>query len=131
MITIHSSVIGGDRQKSSRLAFERLRQQGTDELNFDNIKYNGRLLDPDKNNYFRHRQVLITHIRDHKDGFKKIRNKELMDKDKYLHSFELPYNKYFWQNFNTILRNPYLKAAENDLTSQRSLEEQFEANGSR
>ncbi|MEM9856270.1 MAG: carboxypeptidase-like regulatory domain-containing protein [Bacteroidota bacterium] len=131
LITIHSSVVGGDRQKSSRLAFERLRQQGTDELNFDNIKYNGRLLDPDKNNYFRHRQVLITHIRDHKDGFKKIRNKELMDKDKYLHSFELPYNKYFWQNFNTILRNPYLKAAENDLTSQRSLEEQFEANGSK
>ncbi|MEM6362757.1 MAG: hypothetical protein AAF731_21895 [Bacteroidota bacterium] len=44
------------------------------------LKYNGRILNPDKNNYYRDLQVLITFVNDHKDGFKKIRNKELMEK---------------------------------------------------
>ncbi|MEM6523640.1 MAG: carboxypeptidase-like regulatory domain-containing protein [Bacteroidota bacterium] len=129
LISVHSSVIGGDRQKSSRLAFERLRRQETDKLNFENIEYDGRILNPDKNNYFRHREILITSVRDHKDGFKKIRNKELMESGKYVQSYSMPYNASFWKDFNAILRNPYLKAAQNDLTNEQSLEEQFVANG--
>ncbi|MEM7107442.1 MAG: hypothetical protein AAF519_04385, partial [Bacteroidota bacterium] len=94
-----------------------------------NIEYDGRILDPDKNNYFRHREILITSVKDHKDGFKKIRNKELMENDKYVRSYSMPYKASFWKDFNSILRNPYLKAAQNDLTDEQSLEEQFESNG--
>ncbi|MEM9390965.1 MAG: hypothetical protein AAGA02_10850, partial [Bacteroidota bacterium] len=99
------------------------------ELNYSNLKYNGRILNPDKNNYYRHLQVLITSVSDYKDGFKKIRNKQLMEKRKYVRSYRMPYNAAFWKDFNTIMRDPYLKAAKQDLTHHQTLEEQFVANG--
>ncbi|MGD1958762.1 MAG: carboxypeptidase-like regulatory domain-containing protein [Fulvivirga sp.] len=129
ILTRHASVLGGDRQKSSRLAYERLRARGGGELNYSNLEYNGRILNPDKNNYYRHLQVLITSVSDHKDGFKKIRNKELMEKRKYVRSYSKPYNVAFWKDFNTIMRDPYLKATKQDLTYHQTLEEQFDANG--
>ncbi|MEM6523641.1 MAG: carboxypeptidase-like regulatory domain-containing protein [Bacteroidota bacterium] len=126
----HSNVTGGDRQKSSYLAYQRLREEGGGKLDYSNIEYNGRIIDPDKNNYYRHRQILITSINDHEDGFKKIRNKDLMEKRKYVRSYSLPYNPDFWNGQNVIMRNPYLKAAKSDLIKGGgSLESQFLANG--
>lgn len=125
----YSTIVGGDRQKSSRMAFEKLRETGGSELDYDDVSYNGRKLDPDKNNYYRHQQVLITDIKNKKDGFKRIKNTELMDDETYIRDLEMSYNPGFWQKYDGLIIDNDLKAAKKELQKSKSLEEQFVANG--
>lgn len=129
IITKYSSIVGGDRQKASRIAYQNLRTGKTEDLDFEHVEYNGRKLDPDKNNYYRHQQLLVTSIKDNDDKFKRIRNSELMDEDTYVRNVSMLYDPYFWKRFNKIPINPYLKAAEIQLKEVRPLEEQFVSNG--
>ena len=117
LISAYSSVVGGDRQKSSRMAFEKLREEGENELDYDGVSYNGRKLNPDENNYYRHQQMVITSIKNAKD------------KDLYIRDKSMPYDPDFWKHFNTILVDEDLKSAKEQLESKRTLEEQFAANG--
>lgn len=50
--SLASPIIGGDKQKTSRLAHENARAKDTKELNYEGVEYNGKTLDPDKNNCF-------------------------------------------------------------------------------
>lgn len=129
IMTKYSSVTGGDRQKASRMAYENLRAGKTEDLDFEHTEYKGKKLDPDKNNYYRHQQVLITIVKDSEDKYKRIKNRELMDNDTYVRDVEMPYDSDFWKRFNKIPINPYLKAAQKQLKEVRPLEEQFVSNG--
>ena len=129
LITSHSTITGGDRQKASRMAYEKMRASGSTELDYTDTEYNGRKLDPDKNNYYKYRQLLITQVFDNKDKYQRIRNSELMSNDKYVRDYHMPYNPEFWKDFNKTLMNPYLKAAQRQLQKTASLEEQFIKNG--
>lgn len=125
----YSSVTGGDRQKSSRMAFEKLRETGASELDYDDVSYNGRKLDPDKNNYYRHQQILITDIKNKQDGFGRIKNTELMNDESYIRDMKMSYNSAFWEKYNGLLIDRDLKAAKQQLEKRKSLEQQFIANG--
>ncbi len=129
IITLHGNITGGDRQKSSRIAYENMRASGTDELDFTSAELNGRKLDPDKNNYYRFQQVLITNVSNNKDKYKKIKNAEMMVEDQYVRKYKMPYSPAFWKDYNKILMNPYLKAAQKQLQKARPLEQQFIDNG--
>lgn len=129
LITSHSSMTGGDRQKASRIAYEQMRASGSTELDFTNTEYNGRKLDPDKNNYYKYRQLLITQVFDHRDKYQKIRRSELMQENKNVRNYHMPYNPRFWKDFNKTLMNSYLKAAQRQLQKNIPLEEQFKKNG--
>lgn len=129
LITSHSSIAGGDRQKASRMAYEKMRATGSTELDYTDTEYNGRKLDPDKNNYYKYRQLLITQVFDYKDKIKRIKSSETMDDHLYVRNYSLPYNTKFWKDYNKILMNPYLKAAERQLQKSTPLEDQFKKNG--
>jgi hypothetical protein len=111
-VSLTSSVIGGDRQKVKRLANEKAREEGTSELNYSGIEYDGRILDPDKNNYFRHDELLIIHIFNKKE---KIEKGQLMAQDKYVHRYKVPYDEEFWRNYRQLQLNPNLKRANRHL----------------
>jgi len=49
--SLASSVIGGDKQKASRLAHERARAEGSNSLDYTGLEYDGRILDRTINNY--------------------------------------------------------------------------------
>jgi len=110
--SLKANVIGGDKQKVKRLAFERAQKLGAKELDYSGIEFDGRILDPDKNNYFRHDELLITHIFDKKEKMKKG---QLMDKKKYVYRYNVPYDQDFWQNYQQLLLNPNLKRAKSHL----------------
>ena len=124
-ISSHSSLIGGDRQKSSRLAYERARERGENKLIYTNHKIKNRTIDPDKNNYFQFKELLITEIKDHKDKFRKIRKSELMDMEKYVRNHSMEYDPEFWENYNLIPMNPYLEKAKQHLSDSDKLKKQF------
>lgn len=110
--SLATPVIGGDKQKVSRIAHDNARATGSKELNYGEIEYNGKVLDPDKNNYFRYDEILITHIYTKKEDFVKI---NLMDKQKYVHRYAIPYNSKFWSKYKPLQLNPNLKRAESHL----------------
>ena len=76
------------------------------------VEYDGRILDPDKNNYFRYDELLITHIYTKKE---KVEKGKLLDRKKYVHRYEIPYNSSFWENYHQLLLNPSLKRAKRHL----------------
>jgi hypothetical protein len=117
-ISFTSSVIGGDKQKVKRLANEQARSTGSTELNYSGIKYDGRVLDPDKNNYFRHDEILITYVFDKSEKFAR---KQLMDRKKYVSRYNVLYDESFWNNQSQLLLNPNLKLAKEHLQNAEIL----------
>jgi len=110
--SLTESLVGGDKQKSKRLANEIAREKGSTELNYTGIKYNGRILDPAKNNYFRQIELLITHIF---SKSAKIKKGQLMDKKQYIYRYPVPYHNQFWLNYRQLQLNPNLKRAKQHL----------------
>ncbi len=129
VISRYSALVGGDRQKSSRMAFEKLRATGASELDFDDVTYAGKKLNPDKNNYYRHQQLVVTSIKNSKDKFDRIKGADLMEKDVYVRDLNMPYVPKAWKGINGILLDKDLKAAKENLESFKPLEEQFVTNG--
>ncbi|MEL7002471.1 MAG: carboxypeptidase-like regulatory domain-containing protein [Bacteroidota bacterium] len=124
-ISTYGARVGGDRQKSSRLAYQQARANGDNNLVYTGHELNGRLIDPDQNNYFEFKELLITEIRSHKQKFQKIRERQLMDRKKYIRNHELPYSEDFWKRVNTIPMNPYLIRAKKHLISSDQFQRQF------
>ncbi len=110
--SLASPVIGGDKQKASRLAHERARVEGSNSLDYTGLEYDGRILDPDKNNYFRYDELYIAHIYNKKDRPKKDK---LMERKKYVHRYNVHYRSTFWNNYNVLQLNPNLKRVKSHL----------------
>lgn len=124
-ISSHSSVIGGDRQKSSRLAYQRARGRGDSKLEYTGQALKGKIIDPDKNNYFQFKEMLITNVKNHEQKIDRISKKELMMKEKYVRNHRMDYDADFWKNYSTIPLNPYLKAAQKHLKESDKFNSQF------
>ncbi len=116
--SLTESLIGGDKQKVRRLANARAQAQGSAEVDYTGIEYNGRLLDPEKNNYFRQTELLITRILPKKE---KVKKGKLMDPRHYVYRNPVPYNQAFWQHYRQLQLNPNLKRARQHLSQAEIL----------
>ncbi|MEO1051509.1 MAG: carboxypeptidase-like regulatory domain-containing protein [Bacteroidota bacterium] len=124
----YGSLVGGDKQKASRLAFEQARQTGSTTLNYKDQSLNGRKIDPDKNNFYSFRELLITEVKDRGDKFRKVKLKEQMDRNQYVRNHKKEYDPDFWKNYNVLLINPFMNKARSDLEKLAKLSEQFPQN---
>jgi len=130
-ISQHRSLIGGDRQKASRLAYDEARRLGTNELKFHDQSYNGRKIDPDKNNFFSFSELVITSVQDKKDKYRKVKLRDTLSSQVYIRNHKLEYDKQLWNKSSGLSRNPYIKQAKKHLAENLSLEVQFEANSNK
>lgn len=70
-------------------------------------------------------QFLMTNV--YEDDYSRIRWRDAEDRNKDLYESETPYNKEFWNSYNTVKLNP-LKRDPKELEKNRSLKEQFHKN---
>lgn len=70
-------------------------------------------------------QFLLTNV--YEDDYSRIRWRDTEDRNKDLYESETPYNKEFWNSYNTVKLNP-LKRDPKELEKNRSLKEQFHKN---
>ncbi|WP_375579912.1 carboxypeptidase-like regulatory domain-containing protein [Marivirga tractuosa] len=57
----------------------------------------------------------VTDIKTRRRNFKRIKYKETMAVDEDLFDVEKPYNEVFWNNFNSVILDPKLKKAQEDI----------------
>ncbi len=73
----------------------------------------------------------VTNIYTSKKEFDRIKHREKQPKDINLYKIKVPYNEFFWNRYNTVLRNPLLQKVKNDIEKNETLEKQFKENGSK
>jgi len=74
---------------------------------------------------FDHLSLMVNAVYNKEDDFKKIKQRESVQKDVDLYSENHPYNPEFWKYYNVLLLNPINDNAKKDLEKQRKLEDQF------
>ncbi|WKV13459.1 hypothetical protein [Marivirga harenae] len=62
----------------------------------------------------------VTDVKTRRRDFKRIKYKESMAVDEDLFDVETPYNEEFWNNFNSVIIDPKLKKAKEDIEQLES-----------
>lgn len=80
----------------------------------------------DENNfYFHEAELMVNEIATRRKDYERIRNRNLLTRDKTLWDMDYGYNPAFWENYNLLLDHPLNLQCKKDLEAEKPLEEQF------
>lgn len=79
----------------------------------------------DNNFYFHEAELMVNEIATRRKDYERIRNRNLLTKDKTLWDMDYEYNPAFWENYNLLLDHPLNLQYKKDLEFDKPLEEQF------
>lgn len=80
----------------------------------------------DENNfYFHEAELMVNEIATRRKDYERIRNRNLLTKDKTLWDMDYEYNPAFWENYNLLLDHPLNLQYKKDLEAEKPLEKQF------
>ena len=75
--------------------------------------------------YYHEAELMVNEIATRRKDYDRIKNKNLIRKDKTLWDMDYEYNPSFWENYNLLLDYPLSQKFKKDLEFEKPLEEQF------